>query len=460
MEIIRINAARSAPLITLGIQGENEVIGIAFDVSEYLARWPGASVGLVVTPPQGDAYPKTVTVSNGVATWVVTSGDTAYPGLGKCQLVLTQNGTIVKKSPKYETRIIEALTATGEAPSPVTDWITDAQTELGNVQAAIVDAEAAAGAIDDLTVAASGLAAGANPTATVSEVSGHKHIAFGIPAGAKGDTGATGAQGPAGQDGAAGADGTTFTPSVAANGDLSWSNDGGKQNPATVNIKGPQGETGPTGPQGPSGQDGVGVPAGGTDGQILTKDGSTDYATKWANAPANGVNDVQVNGTSVVSGGVANVPVASANNPGAVKVNGVTKGVAIDDKGTLGITVAGANLVKQGTSAIYPVGPNLQHASVFYGLAKAAGDTTQSSSSNAVGTYTETAIDKILTMLGVFDLIANHETGVVASRAYAQGGCFIYSGKLYRATTAISISDAIIPGTNCEQTTLMAEITR
>lgn len=53
-----------------------------------------------------------------------------------------------------------------------------------------------------------------------------------------------------------GVDGTTFTPSVSAEGDLSWTNDGGKENPATVNIKGPKGDTGeqgPTGDQGPQG---------------------------------------------------------------------------------------------------------------------------------------------------------------------------------------------------------------
>lgn len=40
--------------------------------------------------------------------------------------------------------------------------------------------------------------------------------------------------------------GTTFTPSVDANGNLSWTNDGGKQNPTTVNIKGERGEKGDT----------------------------------------------------------------------------------------------------------------------------------------------------------------------------------------------------------------------
>lgn len=65
--------------------------------------------------------------------------------------------------------------------------------------------------------------------------------------GEQGPTGETGPAGPTGATGATGATGTTFTPSVSESGDLSWTNDGGKPNPQTVNIKGPQGETGPAG---------------------------------------------------------------------------------------------------------------------------------------------------------------------------------------------------------------------
>lgn len=63
----------------------------------------------------------------------------------------------------------------------------------------------------------------------------------------RGQTGATGAAG------AKGATGTTFTPSVSSTGVLSWTNNGGLNNPTSVNIKGPQGERGTTGPQGPQG---------------------------------------------------------------------------------------------------------------------------------------------------------------------------------------------------------------
>lgn len=70
-------------------------------------------------------------------------------------------------------------------------------------------------------------------------------------------TGTTTAEIKNGKDGAPGKDGTTFTPSVSAAGDLSWTNDGGKANPAPVNIKGPQGETGPQGPTGATGPQGA-----------------------------------------------------------------------------------------------------------------------------------------------------------------------------------------------------------
>ena len=44
-----------------------------------------------------------------------------------------------------------------------------------------------------MTVSATGLTAGSSPTAVISDVDGHKHVAFGIPAGQTGPQGDTGA---------------------------------------------------------------------------------------------------------------------------------------------------------------------------------------------------------------------------------------------------------------------------
>lgn len=48
-------------------------------------------------------------------------------------------------------------------------------------------------------------------------------------------------------------------------------------------LAGPTGPSGPTGPAGADGVDGVGVPVGGTTGQVLAKNSNTDYDTEWVN---------------------------------------------------------------------------------------------------------------------------------------------------------------------------------
>lgn len=66
----------------------------------------------------------------------------------------------------------------------------------------------------------------------------------------------------------AGENGVTYTPNVAADGTLTWTNDGGLSNPSPVNILGPRGETGPkgdkgdVGPIGPQGPEGPRGPQG------------------------------------------------------------------------------------------------------------------------------------------------------------------------------------------------------
>ena len=68
-----------------------------------------------------------------------------------------------------------------------------AQTATANANAATKAANTAAGKIDNMTVQASGLEAGAAPTADLSLVDGHYNLSFAIPKGDKGNTGATGA---------------------------------------------------------------------------------------------------------------------------------------------------------------------------------------------------------------------------------------------------------------------------
>lgn len=51
-----------------------------------------------------------------------------------------------------------------------------------------------------------------------------------------------------------------------------------------------------------------GLPTGGTTGQVLSKKSNDDYDTEWSTPSAGSVTDVEVYGSSVVTGGVAEIP--------------------------------------------------------------------------------------------------------------------------------------------------------
>lgn len=88
---------------------------------------------------------------------------------------------------------------------------------------------------------------------------------FGIPQGPQGEQGQPGPQGIQGETGPQGPMGPTGAT--------------GPQGPA--GPQGSQGIQGEQGPMGPTGATGVGVPSGGTAGQVLSKIDGTDYNTQW-----------------------------------------------------------------------------------------------------------------------------------------------------------------------------------
>lgn len=114
---------------------------------------------------------------------------------------------------------------------------------------------------------------------------------------------------------------------------------------------------------------------------------------------ADQVDDVQVNGVSIVQNGVANVPRASNGIFGVVRIAG-SDGIAIANNGDLYIDGASDTVIKNGVNRYKPILPSTQHMSTFYGLAKAAG-IDLSSSDNSVGTYTDAAKTAIQNMLGI-----------------------------------------------------------
>lgn len=157
--------------------------------------------------------------------------------------------------------------------------------------------------------------------------------------GLKGDTGPQGEQGPAGpkgEQGDTGARGITFTPVVDSEGNISWSNDGGIENPQTVNITGPKGDTGAKGEAGPQGVKGDTGDAGpkGDKGTTFVPSVDSDGNLSWSNT--DGVVNpeaVNIKGPKGDKGSDATVPIATIEILGKVKPDGKT--TFIDEDGTL-----------------------------------------------------------------------------------------------------------------------------
>lgn len=100
------------------------------------------------------------------------------------------------------------------------------------------------------------------------------------PQGPRGFTGQTGSAGPAGSDGYS----PVVTIAAITGGNRVTITDETHPLGQSFDVmNGIDGSDGQTGPQGPQGNPGQGVPTGGTDGQILAKNGSSDYQTRWIN---------------------------------------------------------------------------------------------------------------------------------------------------------------------------------
>lgn len=261
--------------------------------------------------------------------------------------------------------LADLITTTEQARTNANTAATNTQTVISNANAAInemnetiaaantatTNANQAAQAIQNMDVTAQTTAAGSEATVEKQvDENGVITLAFGIPRGDKGETGATGA-------------------------------------------------TGPKGDKGDKGDAGVGVPAGGITGQVLTKASGTDYDTEWTDPSGGDVTDVQVNGTSVVTDGVANVPIADYNRIGAVKVHSDDGLTVSQTSGRLATLKASDARCKTGNNNYTPIVPANQHRAVYFGLAKAAGADMVNVTGETLGIYPEAQKSAISTML-------------------------------------------------------------
>ena len=235
MRSIKVKLEKSGVTLdgeVLGCAGEKGAVQLEIDVSD-IAQEGVDSAFLRYRMPDGvtlegeaaalpEAGPLTVTVP----AWAMSER-------GRVQMQLTLTGADkAVRSYVWSLRVLPSLEVGGTPPEAVRVW-------LSEVEESIAQALEFCAAVEQVSVTAQTLEAGAPATASgsVSAQEGLK-LALGLP---------TGAAGPKGDTGAKGDPGAVFTPSVSSEGVLSWSNDGGLSNPASVNVKGPKGDAGDPG---------------------------------------------------------------------------------------------------------------------------------------------------------------------------------------------------------------------
>ena len=276
---------RELPYLPLGHQGENEAQRIVWrGLADSWARLYGEGVFTLTVLREGDSapYPASLKSENGDVIWTLSNADTAKAGEGMAELTYTVGGAIAK-SRTWRTVVEPSLSANGttKPPPAYQSWVDEVLRAAADAETAVskmpyVDEttgnwfkwDATAGAFADTGVAATGPIGPKGETGSGFKVLGYYGTKAALDAAQKATAAAGDAYGVGtaepydiyifdgitgefinngplqGADGAAGKDGVTFTPSMSDDGDLSWTNDGGKANPQTVNLKGPKGDTG------------------------------------------------------------------------------------------------------------------------------------------------------------------------------------------------------------------------
>ena len=270
MRSIKVKLEKSGVTLdgeVLGCAGEKGAVQLEIHVSD-IAQEGVDSAFLRYRMPDGvtlegeaAALPETGPLTVTVPAWAMSER-------GRVQMQLTLTGADkAVRSYVWSLRVLPSLEVGGTPPEAVRVW-------LSEVEESIAQALEFCAAVEQVSVTAQTLEAGAPATASgsVSAQEGLK-LALGLP---------TGAAGPKGDTGAKGDPGAVFTPSVSSEGVLSWSNDGGLSNPESVSIRGPKGDKGDPGAQGEIGPQG---PAGepGPTGATFTPAVSGDGTLSWSN---------------------------------------------------------------------------------------------------------------------------------------------------------------------------------
>lgn len=121
----------------------------------------------------------------------IVDEENVIPSLDELLAQISAAESAAKAANQAASAANSAATSARQAASAANTNASSANSAANAAKAAATAATEAATKIDDMTITATGLAAGAAPTAELTEVGGHYNIVLGLPKGDKGDPGAT-----------------------------------------------------------------------------------------------------------------------------------------------------------------------------------------------------------------------------------------------------------------------------
>lgn len=121
----------------------------------------------------------------------IVDEENVIPSLDELLAQIAATESAAKAANQAASAANSAATSAAQAASAAGANASAANSAANAAKAAATTATEAATKIDDMTISAAGLAAGAAPTAALTEEDGHYNIVLGIPRGDKGDPGAT-----------------------------------------------------------------------------------------------------------------------------------------------------------------------------------------------------------------------------------------------------------------------------
>lgn len=121
----------------------------------------------------------------------IVDEENVIPSLDELLAQIAATESAAKAANQAASAANSAATSAAQAASAADANASAANSAANAAKAAASTATEAATKIDDMTITATGLAAGSAPTAELTEVDGHYNIVLGLPKGDKGDPGAT-----------------------------------------------------------------------------------------------------------------------------------------------------------------------------------------------------------------------------------------------------------------------------